>query len=292
MSFKRETDNDASYLDQLKNSRVRELLAEHIPEDEALLLKNGRYACLVCSHRPVCDTLPMLSRHRIGKKHLYCLAKFMERKQEVELLILKRQQETYLKTGQTSNPGATALPNNNQSHGQESSLFNKYSTHTRAKRPSRRTPYSRKETINIKRSEGCSIQQEMISKHTSSVEDEVTRYVKKILQKNEFSDAVMKERRLCHLPQSKIETPITMNSVNLTANSLGEDKLPVASDLASQEKVVISPSSQFKLERCKYYQNLRASGWKRDLLGNWTRDAEAEFDSDEEPPQEFKGQFQ
>uniref|UniRef100_H9GLE9 Sodium channel modifier 1 n=1 Tax=Anolis carolinensis TaxID=28377 RepID=H9GLE9_ANOCA len=50
--------------------RVADLLANYIPEDEALLLRDGRYSCSVCFHRPVFDTLDMLTVHRSGKKHL------------------------------------------------------------------------------------------------------------------------------------------------------------------------------------------------------------------------------
>uniref|UniRef100_A0A9J8BTA5 Sodium channel modifier 1 zinc-finger domain-containing protein n=1 Tax=Cyprinus carpio carpio TaxID=630221 RepID=A0A9J8BTA5_CYPCA len=39
-----------------------------IPDDEATLMKNG--SCLVCSHRPVFDTVDMLMVHRKGKRHL------------------------------------------------------------------------------------------------------------------------------------------------------------------------------------------------------------------------------
>ncbi|NWX50527.1 SCNM1 protein, partial [Steatornis caripensis] len=49
--------------------RVADLLASYIPEDEALLLRSGRYACTVCAHRPVFDTLDVLTVHRAGKKH-------------------------------------------------------------------------------------------------------------------------------------------------------------------------------------------------------------------------------
>ncbi|NXP15310.1 SCNM1 protein, partial [Thinocorus orbignyianus] len=49
--------------------RVADLLANYIPEDEALLLRSGRYACTVCAHRPVFDTLDVLTVHRAGKKH-------------------------------------------------------------------------------------------------------------------------------------------------------------------------------------------------------------------------------
>ncbi|NXE83945.1 SCNM1 protein, partial [Cochlearius cochlearius] len=50
--------------------RVADLLANYIPEDEALLLRSGRYACTVCAHRPVFDTLDVLTVHRAGKKHM------------------------------------------------------------------------------------------------------------------------------------------------------------------------------------------------------------------------------
>ncbi|XP_021232513.1 sodium channel modifier 1 isoform X2 [Numida meleagris] len=69
MSFKREGD-DAGQLAVLQKRRVADLLANYIPEDEALLLRSGRYACTVCPHRPVFDTLDVLAVHRAGRKHL------------------------------------------------------------------------------------------------------------------------------------------------------------------------------------------------------------------------------
>ncbi|KAG7234018.1 hypothetical protein INR49_006264 [Caranx melampygus] len=69
MSFKREGD-DKSQLNILKKRRVADLLSNFIPEDEAALMKNGRYTCLVCSYRPVFDTVDMLTVHRKGKRHL------------------------------------------------------------------------------------------------------------------------------------------------------------------------------------------------------------------------------
>uniref|UniRef100_A0A669QI19 Sodium channel modifier 1 n=1 Tax=Phasianus colchicus TaxID=9054 RepID=A0A669QI19_PHACC len=69
MSFKRDGD-DAGQLAVLQRRRVAELLANYIPEDEALLLRSGRYACTVCPHRPVFDTLEVLAVHRAGRKHV------------------------------------------------------------------------------------------------------------------------------------------------------------------------------------------------------------------------------
>ncbi|XP_061872359.1 sodium channel modifier 1 isoform X1 [Colius striatus] len=68
MSFKRDGD-DPAQLGVLQKRRVADLLANYIPEDEALLLRSGRYACTVCAHRPVFDTLDMLTVHRAGRRH-------------------------------------------------------------------------------------------------------------------------------------------------------------------------------------------------------------------------------
>ncbi|NXA43873.1 SCNM1 protein, partial [Eudromia elegans] len=69
MSFKREGD-DVGQLGALQKRRVADLLASYIPEEEALLLRSGRYACTVCPHRPIFDTLEVLAVHRAGKKHV------------------------------------------------------------------------------------------------------------------------------------------------------------------------------------------------------------------------------
>ncbi|XP_068518944.1 sodium channel modifier 1 isoform X2 [Anas acuta] len=69
MSFKRDGD-EPGQLAALQKRRVAELLASYIPEEEALLLRSGRYACTVCAHRPVFDTLEVLAVHRAGRKHL------------------------------------------------------------------------------------------------------------------------------------------------------------------------------------------------------------------------------
>ncbi|XP_057257647.1 sodium channel modifier 1 [Pezoporus wallicus] len=79
MSFKREGDDPAE-LGVLQKRRVADLLASYIPEEEALLLRSGRYACTVCAHRPVFDTLDVLSVHRAGRKHRSSLQRFYGRK--------------------------------------------------------------------------------------------------------------------------------------------------------------------------------------------------------------------
>ncbi|PSN45206.1 Sodium channel modifier 1 [Blattella germanica] len=103
MSFKRDGD-DVDLLRSLKHRRVCELLSNHIPDDEALLLKNGRLTCLICSQRPIFDTLPMLAIHRKGKKHVNELSKYLLHKRESEMKKLKAEQTTFLRTGMVKEP--------------------------------------------------------------------------------------------------------------------------------------------------------------------------------------------
>ncbi|KAM6967607.1 sodium channel modifier 1 [Aplochiton taeniatus] len=95
MSFKREANSEIQE-NLLKKRRVTDLLSSFIPDDEAMLMKNGRYTCLVCSYRPVFDTVDMLTVHRKGKKHLegmkYCYGKKTQLKNEMA----KRQHENYV----------------------------------------------------------------------------------------------------------------------------------------------------------------------------------------------------
>uniref|UniRef100_A0A8B9MDR8 Sodium channel modifier 1 n=1 Tax=Accipiter nisus TaxID=211598 RepID=A0A8B9MDR8_9AVES len=92
MSFKREGD-DPGQLGVLQKRRVADLLANYIPEDEALLLRSGRYACTVCAHRPIFDTLDVLTVHRAGKKHMGSLQRFYGRKRSLQDVAQKQQHE-------------------------------------------------------------------------------------------------------------------------------------------------------------------------------------------------------
>nr|KAF6304968.1 sodium channel modifier 1 [Pipistrellus kuhlii] len=100
MSFKREGD-DWSQLNVLKKRRVGDLLASYIPEDEALMLRDGRFACAICPHRPVLDTLAMLTAHRAGKKHLSSLQLFYGKKQSGKGVEQNPRQQTELEREET-----------------------------------------------------------------------------------------------------------------------------------------------------------------------------------------------
>ncbi|KAL3841939.1 hypothetical protein ACJMK2_020016 [Sinanodonta woodiana] len=101
MSFKREGD-DLQQLGVLRQRRIHDLFAEDIAEDEASLLSNGRFTCLVCNQRPIFDTVNMLAVHRRGKKHEANLKHFNRKKRELQTLIQKRQHEKFLRDGTAS----------------------------------------------------------------------------------------------------------------------------------------------------------------------------------------------
>ncbi|XP_022247763.1 sodium channel modifier 1-like [Limulus polyphemus] len=104
MSFKRDGD-DFALLRNLKRRRVSDLLVGHIPEDEALLLKNGRYTCTVCSYRPIFDTIETLSLHRKGKRHLNNLTRHLAQQHELLLLKQKKEHKAFIETGSTKLSG-------------------------------------------------------------------------------------------------------------------------------------------------------------------------------------------
>ncbi|XP_076340396.1 uncharacterized protein LOC143240954 isoform X2 [Tachypleus tridentatus] len=115
MSFKRDGD-DFALLRNLKRRRVSDLLVGHIPEDEALLLKNGRYTCTVCSYRPIFDTIETLSLHRKGKKHLNNLTRYLAQQHEFVLLKQKKEHEAFIETGSTKLSGEKKVKEKSSYH--------------------------------------------------------------------------------------------------------------------------------------------------------------------------------
>ncbi|XP_047480847.1 sodium channel modifier 1-like [Penaeus chinensis] len=274
MSFKPDT-SPASLLNQLNDRRVTELLAEHIPEDEAKLLSNGRYTCLVCNDRPIADTLAVLSQHRVGKKHRFYLAKFMEKKEEIERLILKRKQETYLKNGTTGDSGAKLQPDRVLGQATARGLLKTSSTYDSRSR-SKYKPYSRKEVLEFDRQEIVSTQQMDNPLEPANPKTQVNKYIRQSRRKRDFTDVVEAKRKL------------TVTPLNNDSPCVPKLKTPTNTQRDGPESSSEMPVPKEIDERTKYYQNLRASGWKKDLMGNWVRDDDAEFDSDDEPPEEYE----
>ncbi|XP_014846816.1 PREDICTED: sodium channel modifier 1 isoform X2 [Poecilia mexicana] len=99
-----------TYSRNIWKRRVADLLSNFIPEDEAALMKNGRYTCLVCSYRPVFDTVDMLTVHRQGKKHLEGLKAFYGKKAKLKNEISKRQHENYIQSEERQQEPSSSAP--------------------------------------------------------------------------------------------------------------------------------------------------------------------------------------
>uniref|UniRef100_H3AVH3 Sodium channel modifier 1 n=1 Tax=Latimeria chalumnae TaxID=7897 RepID=H3AVH3_LATCH len=243
MSFKREGD-DLSQLNVLKKRRVAELLSSYIPEDEALLLKNGRYACAVCSYRPVFDTLDMLTVHRTGKKHLAGLQKFYGKKHKLKNEIQKRQHEEFVRAeeeGKQERKGPAPLLMQTRKITHHALLkATPYNSCCQRNRQERSVSSS---SNPMKLSSGAALQ----------VNDQPSPAAVPLdMQKNPVRGS-KKESRGQRAP---VQTP-------------GDQADPIAPE---------------KRKLMEHYLRLKSSGWIQDGAGKWVKDENVEFDSDEDEP--------
>ncbi|XP_039295980.1 sodium channel modifier 1 [Nilaparvata lugens] len=219
---------------KLNDLRVKELLGNHIPVDEAKLLSNGRITCLICVHRPVFDTTNVLSVHRRGKRHLAELEKFLKRKEELSLLDVKSK---HLET--KGNVEKSLL-------GCKAAKF-------------KHLEMKRKPRLDVIDSNKLPPKKIVPRSATSQLKS----YIKKSAQTQSFTELVdeMREGSLC----------------STTRTIIGE--LSIKKKLSRKTECPKTEHSHVNedIER-------RMSGWLKDASGNWVKDPDAEFDSDEEMP--------
>ncbi|XP_061838824.1 sodium channel modifier 1 [Nerophis lumbriciformis] len=250
MSFKREGD-DRSQLNILKKRRVADLLSNFIPEDEATLLSNGRYTCLVCSFRPVFDTVDMLTVHRKGKRHLEGLKFFYGKKAQLKHEITKRKQEQFVQAEDERQDGSSSAPLLAQT---------RYLTHHALLRT---VPYNschrRSSTKTEKRSASGALEPGGTTCSRTPFEhlDPPKRGAK--------SYEVLSSSRGCISGEE-------------SHPSKPKGELPPA---AIPEPEPMTAQRRRELE---HYLKLKSDGWRQDLSGQWVKDQNVEFDSDEEEP--------
>nr|XP_060613988.1 sodium channel modifier 1 [Anolis sagrei ordinatus] len=259
MSFKREGD-DPSQLNVLKKRRVADLLANSIPEDEALLLRDGRYSCSVCFHRPVFDTLDMLTVHRSGKKHLLSLQKFYGKKRLLENEIEKRQHEAYLQaeaSGSQLTPGPAPLLASTKKITQNALLkAAPYNSCCRRTRETGSEPNPSNSRIH------------MLSQHTEKGDGSESG--NSAPTKVENSPAITETIQTVHLPGSD---SLKGSPLEKEGSRRKKASSPKGSELTPEKRRVL-----------EHYLKLKSSGWVQDGTGKWVKDENAEFDSDEEEP--------
>ncbi|XP_053133962.1 sodium channel modifier 1 [Hemicordylus capensis] len=262
MSFKREGD-DPSQLNVLKKRRVADLLANYIPEDEALLLRDGRYTCTVCFHRPVFDTLDMLTVHRSGKKHIASLQKFYGKKRSLEKEVQKRHHQAYLHTeedGTQATPGPAPLLVHTRKIAQNALLKTApYSSCSGRNRTTRSNsgPNSSRPGAGSRNAEG-----EELPKSSTQIHKDRSRGME-ATPATQLPDS---PERMADSPKEAAPKS-DQKSKGTTSSPTGSDKL--------------TPEKRRTLE---HYLRLKSSGWVPDGSGKWVKDENVEFDSDEEEP--------
>ncbi|XP_025027121.1 sodium channel modifier 1 [Python bivittatus] len=258
MSFKREGD-DPSQLKVLKKRRVAELLANYIPEDEALLLRDGRYACTVCFQRPVFDTLDMLTVHRSGKKHLASLQKFYGKKRSLQNEVQKRQHQTYLRAeenGAQVGPGPAPLLAQTRKITQNALLKTvPYSSCCRPKREARGEAGA----------------------GASTAADRTG------LPQPSSSELADEERPVGEEASPAVRLPGCRLAAAETRELTREKKFARQGKGRTTRKPS-GPSDPEKQRALEHYLKLKSSGWIQDGSGKWVKDENVEFDSDEEDP--------
>ncbi|KAG8449981.1 hypothetical protein GDO86_016605 [Hymenochirus boettgeri] len=263
MSFKREG-NDISQLNVLKKRRVEDLLASYIPEDEALLMRNGRYACTVCHHRPVFDTIDMLSVHRSGKKHLAGLQRYYGKKGEHENELQKRRHFEFVRkeeTGEKPSPGPAPLLAQTRRITQRALLksapYNSCCSH-------KPRIYSKKETNpppELSTASGLNLSHSLQPGLTADMESSI----------NHTTKGSHTTRCIHSHPDPGLQSIPQPKSSSQHKKKGG----------TKAQNDCIDPEREKTME---HYLRLKSSGWIPDGTGKWVKDENVEFDSDEEEP--------
>ncbi|KAM9252030.1 sodium channel modifier 1-like [Cariama cristata] len=254
MSFKREGD-DSGQLGVLQKRRVADLLANYIPEDEALLLRSGRYACTVCAHRPIFDTLDVLTVHRAGKKHMGSLQRFYGRKRSLQDVAQKRRQEEEVQAEEAGAQGSPAPLLARTRRIARSALL-------------KAAPYSsccRRTGV-----EGSS-SRAGVTWTGPSVAPTLPEPLRKDGEAVDASPAAL-------LPGHRGGRADAPKAAPARTQRGSKGK---ASSSALSQPEALSPERRQALER---YLQLRSAGWIQDRSGKWVKDENAEFDSDEDEP--------
>ncbi|XP_067832099.1 sodium channel modifier 1 [Heptranchias perlo] len=272
MAFKREGD-DLSQLNALKKRRVADLLASYIPEDEAILMKNGRYACSVCSYLPVFDTVDMLAVHRSGKKHVESLQRFYGHKQGLRLEIQKRRHQQYVREEESGAAGAKQTADELAPLLRQTRRIAHHALLKAAPYNScckRRRPGEDDLTISPYRSDTTGVSQQTPAGASRDVTEPP-----RVSGGPSSTDMVP----TASLPAGDGTRTGSPGSHAGSARKKSRKKVS-----KSQKPPQSTPADAEKRKLMEHYLKLRSSGWIQDGRGRWVRDERVEFDSDEEEP--------
>lgn len=233
--------------------RVADLLSNFIPEDEAGLLKNGRYTCLVCSYRPVFDTVDTLTVHRKGKRHLEGLKAFYGKKAQLKNDITKRRHENYVQAEDTRQELSCSAPLLAQTR--------KLTHHALLKTVPYNSCHRKTSTKTAKGPLSVSTDPDNATSSKTASEQE------KACQKTEVSNNFSQSR-----------------SSGCTAANKGSHPSEDVKDSQAAVTQEVEPLTAQRRRELEHHLKLKSAGWLQDRSGHWVKDENVEFDSDEEEP--------
>ncbi|XP_039536157.1 sodium channel modifier 1 isoform X3 [Pimephales promelas] len=231
----------------IKKRRVADLLSNFISDDEAVLMKNGRYSCLVCSHRPVFDTVDMLMVHRKGKRHLEGMKWFYGKKNKLQREIDKRRHQDYVKAeDDVRQEPSSSAPLLSQTR--------KITHHALL----RTAPYSSCHRKASERAESLGCGQEDGNDQASNINSHTSMSTGSI-------DSMSITSTTVHQGQTEGKGTTKKGSSIVTSTDC-------------------EPLTEQRRRELDHYLKLKSSGWLQDRSGKWVKDENVEFDSDEEEP--------
>ncbi|XP_065069550.1 sodium channel modifier 1-like [Rhopilema esculentum] len=272
MSFKLTDEKGASHNKLNNRRRVDDLLLESIPATEYLVNRSGKYCCKVCPHWPVFDTLAMLKSHRDSRKHKHnsdewSKATMKKQLEQVANQILPSNTEDVTKLAERalSSHLACQFDDNlvEKAHKNKRKTLSSCScdvddaTGASGKRQRKAAPFFQpnyRHICNCKNEKkGNSLRKDISSSQCGEEIDAERTEVKKN-QNNKINT---------NYPTTRVDSKMD-HIVKTTASS--------SQTIGEQE-----------MNLMKYYAKMKQNGW---ILSNgeWTKDEECEFDSDDEPP--------
>eukprot|EP00002_Diphylleia_rotans_P022085 TRINITY_DN4317_c0_g1_i7.p1 TRINITY_DN4317_c0_g1~~TRINITY_DN4317_c0_g1_i7.p1 ORF type:complete len:306 (+),score=61.58 TRINITY_DN4317_c0_g1_i7:116-1033(+) len=278
----------------LRHRRVVSLLGESVPDGEYVRLSNGKFSCSICRHRPIFDTLQMLSVHRDGKKHM---AELLNRNEEQSRLQeLKREriranmqsdrnQEKWKDKELTETRGSTPLIEQTRKRtqillGQSSNgSIGENSTAVIYPQPTKRM----KETDPLRDERERALQAPHIRrmKDATQLHAQLQTSQKRLLES-------LQSAKFPHDDISGRKDVGVYSSVGLYIYNPNEDAQDTIA-LRRECDVEKNPNANVVDEKTRmfslYCDRMHRDGWVINPDGGWTRpsDGVAEFDSDEEP---------
>ncbi|GLJ48603.1 hypothetical protein SUGI_1025540 [Cryptomeria japonica] len=229
-----------------RKRRIDLLLSNQLDESHSHKLPNGKYVCLVCSNRPVLDTVSMLTMHNQGARHQAAASKLKEKEVSKQEEITKR-----IALSETSTTYNNTLDN--------------YSGSFKCPLIEKTRKGAADVLSNGKNASGNTLNPKF---------DRTLNYAKKPF----FESLNVKNVNRC---DQKTDSTVCHSEVNKDVNSnmtsFAQINSNVVSNVVHEQKLNIQEQRDRELK-------FRAAGWRRDGKGGWFREENVEFDSDEEDP--------